>query len=83
MNKHISGVTAAIAMLVATVTVAQDIEGVIEHPMIERYPGQVIAWQHIENHQPYKVATGPVTGYRKIDDWIETEGRVTRTFYKY
>ena len=51
--------------------------------MIERYPGQVIAWQHIENYQPYKVAMGPVTGYRTISDWIETEGRVTRTFYKY
>ncbi len=62
---------------------AEDIEGIVEHPMIKRYPGQVIAWQHIENHQPYKVAVGPVTGYRAIADWIETEGRVTRTFYKY
>jgi len=62
---------------------ANDIEGVKEHPMIERYPGQVIAWQHIENYQPYHVPVGPVTGYRRIDDWIETEGRVTRTFYKY
>ncbi|MEM6638710.1 MAG: OmpA family protein [Pseudomonadota bacterium] len=61
---------------------AQDIEGVVEHPMIERYPGQTIAWQHIENYQPYKVAIGPVAGYRYIADWIETEGRVTRTFYK-
>jgi outer membrane protein OmpA-like peptidoglycan-associated protein len=61
---------------------AQDIEGVVEHPMIERYPGQVIAWQHIENYQPYRVAVGPVTGYRQIADWIDTEGRVTRTFYK-
>lgn len=62
---------------------AQDIDGVIEHPMIERYPGQVIAGQHIENYQPYKVPLDPVTGYRQIADWIETEGRVTRTFYKY
>ncbi|MAA86659.1 MAG: hypothetical protein CME39_03230 [Haliea sp.] len=69
--------------MAASLARAQDVEGVIEHPMIERYPGQVIAWQHIENYQPYKVATGPVTGYRAIADWIETEGRVTRTFYKY
>ncbi|MEM7501846.1 MAG: OmpA family protein [Pseudomonadota bacterium] len=67
---------------VAPTSLAQDIDGVIEHPMIERYPDQVIAWQHIENYQPYRVATGPVTGYRAIGDWIETEGRVTRTFYK-
>lgn len=62
---------------------AQDADGVVEHPMIERYPGQVIAWQHIENYQPYKVPTGPVTGYRHIGDVTETEGRITRTFYKY
>ncbi|MEM6709295.1 MAG: hypothetical protein AAF648_10965, partial [Pseudomonadota bacterium] len=65
-----------------TVALAQDVEGVVEHPMFERYPGQVIAWQHIENYQPYKVPVGPVSGYRKIAEWIETEGRVTRTFYK-
>lgn len=77
-------VTAAIFLvLVATVAPAQDIDGIVEHPMIERYPGHDIAWQHIENYQPYKVAVGPVAGYRAIADWIETEGRVTRTFYKY
>ena len=77
-----AAVTAITIACVSTLTLAQDIDGVIEHPMVKRYPGQVIAWQHIENYQPYKVATGPVTGYRKIADWIETEGRVTRTFYK-
>ncbi|MEM8633964.1 MAG: OmpA family protein [Pseudomonadota bacterium] len=61
--------------------VAEDIDGVEEHPMIERYPGQEIRWQKIENYMPYEIAVGPVTGYRRIDDWIETEGRVTRTFY--
>ena len=61
---------------------AQDIDGVVEHSMVKRYPGQVIAWQHIENHQPYRVAVGPVSGYRQIADWLETQGRVTRTFYK-
>lgn len=75
-------VVAPLLFCASTATSAQDIEGVIEHPMIERYPGQVIAWQHIENYQPYKVAIGPVAGYRAIADWIETEGRVTRTFYK-
>ncbi len=78
---------AAIAALTLAIlpapVLAQDIAGAVEHPMIERYPGQVIAWQAIENYQPYKVAVGPVAGYRTIADWIETEGRVTRTFYKY
>jgi len=76
-------VVALLSSLFSSLSVGEDIEGVIEHPMIKRYPGQVIAWQHIENYQPYKVAVGPVTGYRAIADWIETEGRVTRTFYKY
>ena len=78
----LAAVTGASLICVATTTLAQDIDGGIEHPMIERYPDQVIAWQHIENYQPYRVATGPITGYRAIGDWIETEGRVTRTFYK-
>ncbi len=84
MLKCIRAAAAAIILVFMTaMAVAQDIDGIVEHPMIERYPGQVIAWQHVENYQPYKVAVGPVTGYRSIADWIETEGRVTRTFYKY
>lgn len=78
-----AAILAASLATIPAMAVAQDIDGVVEHPMIERYPGQVIAWQHIENYQPYKVAVGPVTGYRYIEDVIETEGRVTRTFYKY
>ncbi|MEM7612435.1 MAG: OmpA family protein [Pseudomonadota bacterium] len=82
MSKPVCMITVTLVCLLAClVAIAQDIDGVVEHPMIERYPGQVIAWQHIENYQPYKVAVGPVTGYRAIADWIETEGRVTRTFY--
>lgn len=76
-------ITVSVFAIVATGFVqAQDVEGAVEHPMFERYPGQVLAWQHIENYQPYKVAVGPVTGYRTISEWIETQGRVTRTFYK-
>ena len=84
MFKHLCMVVIALFLFCITVTVAaKDIDGVVEHPMFKRYPGQVIAWQHIENYQPYKVAVGNVTGYRTIKDWVETAGRVTRTFYKY
>ncbi len=71
----------AAAPIGASMAIAEDVAGVQEHPMIERYPGQDIRWQKIENYMPYEIATGPVTGYRKIDDWIETQGRVTRTYY--
>ncbi|MEE4360485.1 MAG: OmpA family protein [Pseudomonadales bacterium] len=69
--------------LAAGTASAEDIDGAIEHPLISRYPDQEIRWQQIENHRPYRVPAGPVTGYRTIDDWIDTEGRVTRTFYRY
>jgi len=62
---------------------AKDVEGVREHPMVTRYPGQEIRWQRIENHLPYKVPAGPVAGYRRLAKTIETAGRVTRTFYVY
>ena len=67
----------------ASPAAVEDIEGAIEHPLITRYPGQEIRWQQIENYMPYRVPIGPVTGYRRIDEWIDTEGRVTRTFYRY
>ncbi|MCL4217470.1 MAG: OmpA family protein [Candidatus Hydrogenedentes bacterium] len=60
---------------------AQDIAGSQDHPIITRYPGSVIQWYSVENHRPFKLPIGPVTGYRAIDDWIETEGRVTRIYY--
>jgi outer membrane protein OmpA-like peptidoglycan-associated protein len=77
-------IAVAIAALTATLAgplAAQDADGVVEHGLVERYPGSVLAWQQIENFQPFRIPVGPVTGYRAIDDWIETEGRVTRSFY--
>ena len=41
----------------------------------------MIAWQHIENYQPYHVPVGPVTGYRTISDWIESEGLLQREYF--
>ncbi len=72
-----------IAVVIAFPVQAEDIAGIQEHPLLTRYPGQEIRWQHIENYMPYRVPVGPVTGYRSIDAWIDTEGRVTRTFYRY
>jgi len=71
------------AALVTVTAAAADVDGAIEHPLVTRYPGQEIRWQQIENYMPYRVPVGPVTGYRSIGEWIDTEGRVTRTFYRY
>jgi OOP family OmpA-OmpF porin len=52
-----------------------------DHPIVSRYPGSEIGWQDVSNFSTYRIAIGPVTGYRTIDDWIDTEGRLTRTYY--
>lgn len=68
------------AFIVATVApgaaLAQE-----DHPIVSRYPGSEIGWQDVSNFSTYRIAIGPVTGYRTIDDWIDTEGRLTRTYY--
>ena len=52
MNYFASVTAGLLFVCVASTAAALDIDGVVEHPMIERYPGQDIAWQHIENYQP-------------------------------
>jgi OOP family OmpA-OmpF porin len=70
-------------LLLSESATSADITGVTEHPMVTRYPGQEITWQTIDNFREYRIPIGPVTGYRAIDDWIDTQGRVTRTLYSY
>ncbi|WP_425099520.1 OmpA family protein [Tropicibacter sp. S64] len=83
MRALLPGLALTFALTYANPLPAEDIAEAIEHPMVQRYPGSEIRWQTIENYRPYRVATGPVTGYRTIGDWADTEGRVTRTFYRY
>jgi len=75
------GTIATITLLPLKVVLA-DIPDGNDHPAVGRYPGAEITWQQIENFAQHKIPTGPVTGYRHIDEWIETEGRVTRIFYE-
>jgi len=65
-----------------TYAAAGDVPGSKDHPAVSRYPDSVIRWHRVENHRPYKIAVGPVTGYKAISDWVETEGRVTRVYYE-
>ncbi|MCR9129701.1 MAG: OmpA family protein [Alphaproteobacteria bacterium] len=72
-----------IAMLAfAGAAQAQDAAGTADHPAVTRFPGSVIIWQDEQAYEPYAIATGPVTGYRQIDDWRETQGRTSRTYYE-
>lgn len=52
-----------------------------DHPLITRYPGAEIGWCSEESFSQYHLAVGPQTGYRQIDDWIDLEGKVFRTYY--
>lgn len=72
-----------LALTLALPAAAQDMDGAEDHPMVTRFPGTDLTWQTIETFQPYRIPIGPVTGYRTIDDWIEVEGRITRSFYRY
>jgi outer membrane protein OmpA-like peptidoglycan-associated protein len=60
---------------------AQDVPGSQDHPILTRYPESVIRWYDVQNHATYKIATGPITGYRQIANWVETQGQVTRIYY--
>ena len=65
----------------APLAVAQDADNCNDHDAISRYPDSVLEWCKTDNYLPYRIPVGPVTGYRAIGEWIETEGRVTRNFY--
>ncbi len=68
-------------LLATTAAASEDADGCRDHGALSRYPGQVLEWCKTDNYLPYKVPLGPVIGYRKIGEWEETEGRVTRNFY--
>lgn len=70
-----------IALAVSLAASAEDVKGSHDHPAVARYPGSEIQWYSMENDRPYKVPTGPATGYRLIGNWIKTEGRLTRIYY--
>ena len=60
---------------------AADIEGSEDHPLITRFPGSEITWYDRKSFEPYKIAIGPVTGYRTISEWLPVEGKLTRINY--
>jgi OmpA-OmpF porin, OOP family len=62
-------------------TAQNDVSGSEDHQLISRYPGSIIEWYDVQEFDRYKIAVGPVTGYRTIDDWVSVEGKVTRIFY--
>lgn len=60
-----------------------DKAGCQDHPLITRFPQSQIKWCETQNFSSYHVAVGKVSGYRKIDKWIDLEGKLTRLYYEY
>lgn len=73
--------TRLIALMMLPFSAFADVDGSADHPMISRYPDSTIEWYQVENHRDYFVPTGPVTGYRHIDQGELVAGRVTRIYY--
>jgi outer membrane protein OmpA-like peptidoglycan-associated protein len=71
----------ALFTFASLLTGQQDVKGSEDHSLISRYPGSIIKWYNVEEYNRYKIAAGPVTGYRHIDEWISVEGKVTRIYY--
>jgi outer membrane protein OmpA-like peptidoglycan-associated protein len=59
----------------------KDLEGSKDHPLISRYPGSYIDYYETVKFLEYDLATGPVTGYRYIEQREIIPGQVTRITY--
>lgn len=59
-----------------------DVAGSKDHPIISRYPGSHIVYYDEQDYYLYSIATGPVTGYQTISDWLDVEGKFTRIYYE-
>lgn len=70
-----------IFILMTSPGVAADVAGSADHPVITRYPASEITWQDVQEFQEYKIAVGPVTGYKQVDDWVSVSGKITRINY--
>ncbi len=73
---------AFILTMISAPAIAEDVAGSQDHPILTRFPGSEIKWYDVQAFSPYHIATGPVTGYRKIDEWTDTQGQLTRIYYE-
>lgn len=71
----------ALIILLPAQSFCQDVKGSKDHRFITRYPASVIKYYEEQEFRPYKIAVGAQTGYKKIDKWVETEGKFTRIYY--
>jgi OOP family OmpA-OmpF porin len=80
-TRVLSLVFGLLALLGAMSPANADVAGSHDHPIIARYPGSTIEWHLVENYRKYRVPAGPVSGYRELAKWIDSEGQLTRIYY--
>jgi len=80
--EKIIGTFLFVIFIIATSFAQSDISGSKDHPLISRYPGSHILYYDEQDYSTYSIATGPVTGYKMISDWLDVEGKFTRIYYE-
>lgn len=76
-----------IVLLLATIFLGANLfaqadkQGCKDHAAISRYPGAIIEYCDIKNYTEFGIATGPETGYQKIEAWTKVLGKQTRIYY--
>ena len=83
LKKIYNSLVLLLCLMSSVTTFAQkDVDGSKDHQLISRYPGSVIKYFNEQEYSTYSIATGPVTGYRTISDWLNVEGKFTRLYYE-
>lgn len=63
-------------------SLAADLKGSADHPLVARYEGSRIINFKLSEFDEYTGALGPANNSRKIEDEIELEGKVTKILYR-
>jgi len=68
-------------MAVSFLHAQTDVADSEDHPLLTRYPGSYISFYETVKFREYTLATGPVTGYRHIEQKQTLEGQLHRITY--
>lgn len=80
--KNIFFILVLIGFTLPSSLMGQDAENCTDHPLISRFPASQIVWCNAEDFSEYHIATGTVTGYMYIDEWVDLEGKLYRYNYE-
>jgi outer membrane protein OmpA-like peptidoglycan-associated protein len=82
MKKILKSLFISTLLFAPILTAQSDIAGSKDHQLISRFPGSYIVYFDEQDYTLYSIATGPVTGYKTISEWLDVEGKFTRIYYE-